>query len=1029
MRLHRLEVTAFGPFAGTVSVDFDDLGSTGLFLLTGPTGAGKSSVLDAVCFALYGEVPGDRQQARHLRSDHAPADRVPQVVLTTSIAGRTFRFTRSPAWERPKRRGTGTTRQQPSVLVEEHRDGTWTGLATRLDDAGLLVSSLLGMTCAQFTQVAMLPQGRFQAFLRASSAERHAVLQRLFRTDRFEQVERWLVEHRSEVRRASDSLGLRVAGHVHRLQEAGATSAPDDWDLDDLELPAARGDVSSWAHAVAAAAQDAHEIARAEHLTADRAAIAAAQELALARATAALGEQGRAAAATLAALERDAPEAERRVRRLAEHQRAVTVEPAARALAEAEAGRVEALDDARRTGLDAGLHLTGLTFTGPDRSGPDIHGPAPSATAGAAAGAAQAAAPDDVQDRVQDALQRAEARLARLRSALPHVAERLRLRADTVRLEHELAADRDELGRARTAVADLPARVRRLDADQRAAAAAALDSAAAEDALARAEAGVVAAREVVRTAALVEEGRLALLAATEEAQSLREAHLDAREARIASIASELAVGLVSGCSCPVCGSLDHPTPAATASSGSREAEELARRRYEDAETARMARHEAQAARAARWAALQEAAGGQDVAHWERVRGEAETRLAVACAAAEEARLLAEQRAAAAAALERATGTAATCELSVARGTERLLHLRSRQEALTAELDALGAGDEEDDVVSAVVAVEAEIDALHRTRAALERLRVLHDAVRRAHHRAQEACEAARFADAAEALAALLPAEEARSLATWLADRSADAQAARATLERPDVAEAVTADAVDLAGLEARVEEASGARDATAAALLDRQRAAERTSLLCAEIVAALDAWTPVREAASVVGALASFVEGKGPDNSLRMRLSAYVLAERLRQVVAAANERLAAMSSQRYTLEQADERGAGDRRGGLSLRVRDEWSGAVRDPVTLSGGETFVVALALALGLADTVSHEAGGTDIDTLFIDEGFGSLDAETLEEVMDTLDALREGGRTVGLVSHVPELRERITARLEVRKAREGSTLVLA
>jgi exonuclease SbcC len=182
----------------------------------------------------------------------------------------------------------------------------------------------------------------------------------------------------------------------------------------------------------------------------------------------------------------------------------------------------------------------------------------------------------------------------------------------------------------------------------------------------------------------------------------------------------------------------------------------------------------------------------------------------------------------------------------------------------------------------------------------------------------------------------------------------------------------------------------------------------------------------VRHEHAVAANLASLVEGRSTDNQLKMRLSAYVLTERLRQVVAAANERLGSMTDERYTLEQADAKGAGEQRGGLSLRVRDEWSGKQRDPATLSGGETFLVSLALALGLADTVSHEAGGTDLETLFIDEGFGALDARTLDAVMDTLDALRDGGRVVGLVSHVPELRNRITSQLEVSKARRGSTL---
>ena len=157
-----------------------------------------------------------------------------------------------------------------------------------------------------------------------------------------------------------------------------------------------------------------------------------------------------------------------------------------------------------------------------------------------------------------------------------------------------------------------------------------------------------------------------------------------------------------------------------------------------------------------------------------------------------------------------------------------------------------------------------------------------------------------------------------------------------------------------------------------------------------------------------------------------MRLSAYVLAYRLTQVVEAANARLGRMSDRRYSLEHTGRRGAGETRGGLSLRVRDDWSGESRDPVTLSGGETFVVSLALALGLADVITEEAGGTDLETLFVDEGFGSLDQDTLEDVLATLDGLRSGGRVVGVVSHVAEMRDRIPAQVRLVKSPAGSRL---
>ena len=149
-----------------------------------------------------------------------------------------------------------------------------------------------------------------------------------------------------------------------------------------------------------------------------------------------------------------------------------------------------------------------------------------------------------------------------------------------------------------------------------------------------------------------------------------------------------------------------------------------------------------------------------------------------------------------------------------------------------------------------------------------------------------------------------------------------------------------------------------------------------------------------------------------------------MLAARLEEVAAAASERLLKMTSGRYSLVHTDaRRGAG--RSGLGLLACDSWTGVDRDTSTLSGGETFLASLALALGLADVVTAEAGGTRIEALFVDEGFGSLDEDTLEEVMTVLDGLREGGRMVGIVSHVAELRQRIPAQVRVRKARPAAT----
>ncbi len=286
-----------------------------------------------------------------------------------------------------------------------------------------------------------------------------------------------------------------------------------------------------------------------------------------------------------------------------------------------------------------------------------------------------------------------------------------------------------------------------------------------------------------------------------------------------------------------------------------------------------------------------------------------------------------------------------------------------------------------------------------------------------------------FDSSRAALAAHLTAEVAARLEADLGERHTARAAATTTLADPDVRSALEQPDPALEELAQAVAQAADERDRAAAAHRQAVTRTTRLGTLLDDLAEALQTWEPVRREHAVTAALAALVEGKSGDNAWRMRLSAYVLSERLRQVVAAANERLATMTDERFSLEQVDERGAGEQRGGLSLRVRDQWSGKQRDPATLSGGETFLVSLALALGLADTVSHEAGGTQLDTLFIDEGFGALDATTLDGVMDTLDSLRDGGRVVGLVSHVPELRNRITTQLEVRKGRRGSTLAVA
>lgn len=220
MRLHRLRLTAFGSFPGEEEVDFDALGASGLFLVHGPTGAGKTTVLDAICFALYGRVPGHRDNARSLRCDHAPPGRGPSVELEFTLRGRRLRVTRSPAWLRPKLRGEGVVEEKPKVVVSELVDGEWVARTRRLDEAGHLLGDLLGMSAEQFWQVVMLPQGDFARFLRATGDERGRLLRHLFSVRVFTDAEAWLAEHRTRMGRERQELAHAVDVIVRRMEEA-----------------------------------------------------------------------------------------------------------------------------------------------------------------------------------------------------------------------------------------------------------------------------------------------------------------------------------------------------------------------------------------------------------------------------------------------------------------------------------------------------------------------------------------------------------------------------------------------------------------------------------------------------------------------------------------------------------------------------------------------------------------------------------------------------------------------------------------
>jgi exonuclease SbcC len=331
------------------------------------------------------------------------------------------------------------------------------------------------------------------------------------------------------------------------------------------------------------------------------------------------------------------------------------------------------------------------------------------------------------------------------------------------------------------------------------------------------------------------------------------------------------------------------------------------------------------------------------------------------------------------------------------------------------------------VREAIAVLERTAMLLDRGVDALDRHDQLAAAAAEARARAETAAREQEFASASDALAALLPATTVHTLRAAAATREEQRTGALAVLDDEEVRRVAGLDEVDVAATRAHLEEARAAWHDASTRAGSAEEARVAVAMLVGELEGALADWEPLRKEHSVADGMNRLVRGMGTDNQLQMRLSSYVLATRLDQVLEAANERLGHMRDQRYTLRR-EGRARGGARSGLGLELLDDWTGEVRAPSSLSGGETFVVSLALALGLADVVQQESGGLRVDTLFIDEGFGMLDAETLDDVMDRIDALRAGGRTVGVVSHVTELRGRIPTQLHVTRDRTGSSVAV-
>lgn len=999
MRPRVLRLTAFGPYKNTLELDFDHLGGHGLFLLHGPTGAGKTTILDAMCFALYGETSGGEREMKELRSDRAAHTAVARVEFEFSLGESRYRIERSPTQSRPGRK---TDLQHQAELTRLSPDGP-TLLESGVTDVKSRVYDLLGLTAEQFRQVVVLPQGQFRQLLTADSKEREGILKVLFDTTAVLTLEKQLVD------RAAAAVTLARDSQRERDAILGTHGALTIQDLE--QLTERRRDEGRDA--------DEHVIATKTMREQARAALDQAREVDAAF------QAFEQAYAQHEHLSLHSAERAARAERLASANRARQVQPLERAIQESAAllqSRVDALRQVEDlTAIaEAAWRESQVVWQQEEARADERRAAAQRVhTLGELQGTV-----DEYED-LQRRLQEARVTFQTIQARLPIIERELQQLGsaelhESVR-EAELAAQAvqdltREMSEQQTRI-NIRQELEEVDHG--------LISAARDDEAAR--------QEVTRHEQLWTSRKLA--------------HALTLQRMLDDQAGGLAETLQEGEPCSVCGSRHHPSPA---------------RRAHDAVTrndvARSASQEDSA-----WVELRQAQ--TDAASAAHALSAAQQRRA--------ALLGAMGRDAATPLLQLQAAHHLTRELLSASqaaaaqlGNLRLQYdaLRTRQSELERERSALQ--QECDRLAGAIAVTEQQERSLEqrlpdhvrsatalrelreqasRTASSLEQdftdARDREQALRREwdqaaqqvnlhqallndprneltrHQRAFESAlvETGFMNEAAYRTAVLEPSDLADLTDQVQQDEQVERDSTRLLAETQRATEGKVRPALqDIAAAHEQAESAYEDAVRHQAKLTAEIKMLEKGHSQATDLE---NVWLGAQRSSQRLEELAAAAKGS---KGQRISFHRYVLGACLDETLIIASRRLRAMSRERYELRRAD-----DGRGGLELEVFDHHTGRARSTRSLSGGESFQAALSLALSLADVVQERSGGRYLETVFIDEGFGSLDPDSLDLAMDCLTELQSNGRLVGIISHVQEIRHHVEARLEVLATSDGST----
>ena len=1016
-----LTIEAFGPYRDSVTLDFSQLENHSMFLISGPTGAGKTSILDAMVYALYGEPSGEVRKTDAIRSDFAELDRMTRVDFSFAIGDAQYRVERLPKQMVAKKRGTGMREQNASATVYEMKDGEWKVIATSAAAIRDTIQRIIGFRKDQFLQVVLLPQGEFRKLLVASTNEREELLHTLFRTELYRKLQEAL-------KSAYDEAKAGIEENLMK-QTALIQSVPHDEDTPVLTIEHVRELLEN------------REPHRDGLVVKRNEAVAEVNRLNTLRNEWALYNQ----------------EQQSLIEATSKLDIVKAKEPERTQLRE----KVKFLDSL------VPVHVLYKQYIDKQSSLTTLE-----------------RALSDAEKSVETATQH-ESNCIEAHEALESQAETIQAKRTTLAQLQQQSETFDELGSLKKKLSTLRSDVEQLDSKK---SEADLEmqrqlikqiEVDIENLRKRLQGNSTLLEKVPviqeqlnhlqRYSELVEEISQVQKEVAVKEETLSTLDKTVKEAKVhlerlehlmqEGRAYELVPFVKEDEPCPVCGSIEHPHLATKPELYPTKDEVEVARGLRDKELQKQANevgqrdalvgrvHELSDHKNGQVSILKASIDGFSEANFASIQQDLLAQMEGLKTLRGESEQLGKTVSDAEHRLSTAKDMLAKSEIAHNELLKTLHELEVSIGSVQAKIDSLSESLPTTDVelwrkqVTSLASEIKEYDAqltvttkqLEDARGQLStkrgRLETLSSQVKEERKNLELLCEeytqslqsiSLSEIDFVEALSDFNALEDFKTKLYDLEESFSTAQAVYDAALKTTESVVKPSDTVSDEVYDAAVER----RDTLVGNLAAWDKETKHIETTLSSLEELDSSMGEARNKVEFLGRLNDLANG-GEQGFKNVTFERYVLGAILDEVVYAANLRLQKMSRSRYSLERSDYTGGGRGKQGLDLAVMDAFTGQSRPANTLSGGETFLASMALALGLADVIQSYAGGIHMDTMFIDEGFGTLDPDTLELAMETLVQLQSSGRLIGMISHVPELKTRIPAHLEVTRGDDGST----